>query len=202
MRLPLLVLVFLLACGSGSRGTSDAGPGDGAVGDGPSGDGAPAGSACGGVTHEPCNATEYCDYADNGCGVGDRTGTCKRRPDACPLNATGAAPPGIVATPTCACDNQIYGGDCDAYSAGFDLNAHGTCPVPTGKFACGYTQCDTATQYCRRQPHTTGPETFSCLALPAACSGNQGCACLQAQPCGSACTGTPVGLTLTCPPAP
>src|SRR5215468_256481 len=105
MRIHLLGLVFLLACGgSSSHSTSDAsGPGDGAVGDGAVGDGQPSGSACGGITHLPCSATDYCDYTDNGCGVGIMTGTCKPRPDVCPLNA---ANPPIAATPTCACDGK------------------------------------------------------------------------------------------------
>lgn len=197
MRITLLGLAFLLACGgSSSHGASDAGPGD-AVGDGQ-----PGGSVCGGFAHTPCSATEYCDYADNGCGIGDQTGTCKPRPDVCPLNAASSETgPAIAATPTCACDGTIYGGECDAARAGVDLNAHGTCDVPAGRFACGYTQCTLAIQYCQRQPHTTGPDTFSCVALPMACSGNQGCACLQTQPCGNACGGTSAaGLTLTCAP--
>jgi hypothetical protein len=198
MRLPMLGLVFLLACGS-SHSASDAGPGDGAPGDGSSGGG---GSVCGGFAHTPCSATEYCDYADNGCGIGDQTGSCKPRPDVCPVSATGE-PPAIVATPTCACDGQIYGNECDANRAGFDVNAHGTCDVRAGSFACGTTQCLVATQYCRRQPHSKGPDTFSCLALPSACSGNQGCACLQSQPCGNLCAGTSAaGMTLTCTPTP
>lgn len=197
MRITLLGLVFLLACGNGSHSASDAsGPGDGAIGDG-----APGGSVCGGITHATCSATQYCDYADNGCGIGDQTGTCKPRPEVCPVNATGAAPPAIVATPTCACDGKIYGNDCDAFRAGFDINAHGTCDVPAGDFACGDTQCSLASQYCRRQPHSTGPDTFSCATLPPACSGSPGCACLKSQPCGSNCAAAG-GLTLTCPPSP
>ena len=198
MRLPMLGLVFLLACGGSSHSASDAGPGDGASDDGSSG----GGSVCGGPGHAPCSATEYCDYADNGCGVGDLTGTCKPRPDVCPVNATGGTP-AIVATPTCACDGNIYGNECDANRAGFDVNAHGTCDVRNGLFACGTTQCLVATQYCRRQPHSKGPDTFSCLALPSACSSNQGCACLQSQPCGNLCAGTSAaGMSLTCTPTP
>src|SRR5215470_9215124 len=109
MRLPMLGFVFLLACGGSSHGASDAGPGDGTPGDG-----FPGGAGCGGFSGTRCSATEYCDYADNGCGIGDRTGTCKPRPDVCPLNATGAAPPAVIATPTCACDGKIYGSECDA----------------------------------------------------------------------------------------
>jgi hypothetical protein len=196
MRLPLLGLVFLLACGGGSHSASDAGPGaDGSPGGG--------GGVCGGPAHAACDPVEYCDYADDGCGIGDLTGTCKPRPDLCPISATGAAPPAIVATPTCACDGKIYGNQCDAFRAGFDVNAHGTCNLPAGSFACGTTQCTIATQYCRRQPHTKGADTFSCVALPAGCAGNQGCGCLQAQPCGNLCAGTAAaGMTLTCTPTP
>lgn len=194
MRLPLLGLVFLLACGGSSHGPADAsGPGDGSPG---------GGDPCGGRGATACSATEYCDYPDNGCGMGDQTGTCRPRPDVCPVSATGEAP-GLIATPTCACDGQIYSNDCDAFRAGFDINAQGSCGLRAGAFACGTTQCTIATQYCRRQPHTTGPDTFSCAALPAGCSGNQGCSCLQAQPCGDLCTGTATaGMTLTCTATP
>lgn len=190
MRLPMLGLVFLLACG-GRDAASDAGAGDGASGDGT------AGVPCSGLGHAPCSATEYCDYADNGCGVGDLTGSCKPRPDLCPISAT------IVATPTCACDGMIYSSECDANQAGVDVNAHGTCDVPAGQFACGTTRCFTATQYCRRQPHTKGPDTFACLPLPPTCSGNVGCPCLESQPCGKLCAGTAAaGMSLTCAPTP
>jgi hypothetical protein len=209
MRITLLCLVLLAACGgSGRSPTADAAsPGDAA------GDGSPgSGSACGGFAHLPCSATQYCDYADNGCGIGDQTGTCKPRPAMCPL-ATPAAPAAPIAmtaaaaiaapaVPTCACDNQVYGGECDAHVSGVDLNAHGTCPLDAAHFACGYTQCALATQYCRREPHTTGPETFTCAALPQpACSGTPSCACLSGERCSSACTGDArAGLTLACAP--
>lgn len=196
MRITLLGLVFLVACGSGNRSTSDAsGPGDGA-----SGDGAP-GSGCGGLSGHLCGATEYCDYPDNGCGFGDQLGTCQPRPDVCPVNAS--ATPAIVAMQTCACDGKLYGNDCDAARAGFDVDARGACNVPAGNFACGDTQCIIATQYCRRQPHSSGADTFSCAPLPGACSSSPGCACLQSQPCGNSCTGTAAtGLSLNCPPTP
>jgi len=197
MRIPWLGLMFLVACGGSSHTTSDA-SGDGAIGDGSSGGG---GGACGGLLHTECSATEYCDYADDGCGIGDQTGTCKPRPDVCPVNL--GAVQTIVATPTCACDGMTYGNSCDAARAGFDVNAHGTCTVSAGHFACGDTQCTVATQYCRDQPHASGPDTFSCAPLPAACSTTPGCDCLQSLPCGNRCAGTAAaGLTLSCPPTP
>jgi hypothetical protein len=184
MRLLWLGFVFLAACGGGGRGGLDGGDGGG--------DDGGTGGVCGGLAGGRCSATEYCDFADNGCGVGDQTGTCKRRPAACPKVVLGA--------PTCGCDGRVYAGDCPTYSAGTDLNAHGTCDLAAGRFACGYTQCDLATQYCQRQPQPGAAETFVCVALPA-CTGAPSCTCLKAQPCGNTCTGdATVGLTLTCPP--
>lgn len=190
MRILWLGLVFLAACGSSNRsGTPDAldapVPGDAA------GDGQPGGTVCGGPAREPCAPLEFCDYADNGCGIGDRTGTCKRKPDACPL--------AIVGTPTCACDRRIYGSACEANGAGVDINAHGTCDLGPGMFACGYVQCAIASQYCRREPHLSSADTFICL--PLSCTGTPDCACLAKERCGNACTGNAqVGLTLTCAP--
>lgn len=188
MRIPWLGLVFVVACGGSNRSTSDASvPGDG-----------PLDGTCGGFAGPACSATEYCDYPSNGCGFGDEPGTCKPRPDVCPLGA--GAPPAVVAMPTCACDGKLYGNACEAARAGFDVNANGTCSVTPGNFACGDIQCRIATQYCQRQPHTGGADTFSCLLLPGACATTSGCACLQNQACGNSCTGSAAtGMSLSCP---
>jgi hypothetical protein len=191
MRNLLLSLVLVAACNSSSRGTPDAS----SPGDGGDGDGGHPGAVCGGLAHATCGATEFCDYPDNGCGVGDQTGTCKPRPGACPLNVA------IIATPTCACDGKIYNGDCDASAHGVDLNAHGTCDIAATRFACGYAVCDLANQYCRREPHLGGAaESFTCV--PLSCAATPSCACLAKERCGNACTGdVKVGLTLTCSPS-
>jgi len=183
MRTIFLGLVFLVACGS-----SHTNPDGHVSGDGTS-DGA-SGAVCGGLAHVACGATEYCDYADNGCGIGDKTGICKPRPQTCPL---------IAGHPICACDGNVYVGECPTYMNGVDLDAHGTCAVPKGSFACGYTQCDLLTQYCLREPQAAAADRYSCVALPAACA-SPTCACLANERCGNACTGSAtVGLTLTCP---
>jgi hypothetical protein len=186
MRMTLLGLVFLAACGSSGRSTLDAS----ADGDIP--DDGPRGGVCGGLLPRHCSATEYCDYPDNGCGVGDQQGTCKPKPTACPLTA------GLIATPTCACDGRVYNSECDANEHGMDLNAHGSCDVPKERFACGYRQCLLPNQYCKREPQVGAAETFTCVGLPT-CPGVPTCACLANQPCGKNCTGdATVGLTLTC----
>jgi hypothetical protein len=184
MRLPWLGFVVLLACGGGSgHSTSDASGGD---------DGGSNGELCGGFTGRKCSATEYCDYANNTCGVADESGICKPRPEACPA---------VVGPPICGCDNLVHSGECPAYVTGADLNANGSCPVPSTRFACGYTQCELATEYCKREPHAKAPETFSCVAF--SCTGAPSCACLANERCGNDCTGEmKSGLTLTCPPTP
>ena len=149
---------------------------------------------CGGFAGMTCTASEYCDYDRNSCGATDEQGTCVTRPTDCPDL--------LVAVPTCGCDNVVYGSECDAYAAGADLNAFGSCPVAAGSFACGYTQCNVHSQYCRRDVSDIGnePDTYSCQTVPACPSQFPTCACLAAEPCGAMCSGAGVtGLTLTCP---
>ena len=151
-------------------------------------------SACGGRNGTPCAATEYCDFALNGCGANDETGLCTPRPSTCPLN--------LVAVPTCGCDSTVYGSECEAYAFGTDLNSSGSCQLPAGTFACGYTQCNLFTQYCQRQlSDVVGePDGYSCRTAPSCPSQFPTCACLASEPCGAACSGQgATGLTLTCP---
>lgn len=149
---------------------------------------------CGGILGETCAAGQYCDFPLNSCGATDEQGSCKPRPTSCPDT--------LVAVPTCGCDGTVYSQDCEAYMAGADLNALGSCPVPEGLFACGYTQCSIATQYCARQVSDIGdePDSYACLPLPWCSSEHPTCACLASEPCGAQCSGEGVtGLTLTCP---
>jgi hypothetical protein len=186
MRTILLGLVFLMACGGTGRGGLDASGGDDGGGDGPQG------GPCGGLAGRRCSAAEYCDYADNSCGVADQQGTCKARPGACPL---------VVGPPVCGCDGQVHSGECETYVSGSDLSASGGCPLPAGRFACGYAQCNLATQYCQRDPQRDGSDTYTCHSL--VCTGTPSCACLASQPCGGQCSGdASVGLTVTCPQKP
>jgi hypothetical protein len=157
---------------------------------------APPGNVCGGGGDLDCPATQYCDYAENGCGAADETGVCRDRPIGCPDTAA------LVFQAHCGCDRVVYGNDCDAYAAGTDLNRYGSCPVPAGSFACGWLQCELMTQYCQ---HTISdvvgePDGYACMPIPACPSQLPNCACLATEPCGDACTGDAVvGLTVTCP---
>jgi hypothetical protein len=184
MRMSLLCFLVLVACGSDSNGT-DAGAGGDATGDGRQGTG------CGGIAGRPCAATEYCDFAGNHCGVGDQTGTCQPRPSACPA---------VIGPPICGCDGQVHPGECATYYTGTDLNANGSCTTELTKFACGYTQCDLATQYCRREPQASGDDRYTCAALPAGCGPTPTCDCVMRERCGTSCTNEGKGgLIVTCP---
>jgi hypothetical protein len=178
MRINLLALVFLVACDHHDTQLSDTPDGS-------------QDAVCGGFAAGRCAATEYCDYANNQCGIADQTGTCKPRPEACPL---------IAGRPVCGCDGNAHASECAAYADGVDLNARGTCAAPSGWFECGYLQCNVMTQYCVHEPHTSPSETYTCAVLPACGSSPPTCACLASEPCGNTCSGVgTTGLTLTCP---
>jgi hypothetical protein len=175
-----VLCVGLAACGDDSSSSSP-GP-DSGTADGGSGVG------CGGLKGNPCAGDEYCDYADNTCGVADGTGSCKKRPDACPA---------VVGPPVCGCDGKIHSGECETYMTGLDLNVNG-CTVPKEDLACGYAVCDLDTQYCLHDAKNADAP-YRCVGLPAACASREACSCLAAEPCGNACAGDAAsGLTLTC----
>ncbi len=193
--LVLLSVVFLGLAASGCDG-ADEHPGTDApaVIDAASTVDAPGEQLCGGFAGAVCDADEYCDFAANTCGATDEQGVCKPRPVGCPDV--------LVFMANCACDGMVYGSECDVYAAGSDRNALGSCTLPAGTFACGYTQCNVFTQYCRRDvSDVVGvPDDYSCLPVPSCPSQFPTCGCLAAEPCGSMCTGDgATGLTLTCP---
>lgn len=149
---------------------------------------------CGGFAGATCRADEFCDFARNTCSVTDEQGVCRPRPTSCPDL--------LVAVPSCGCDGQLYASECEAQAAGTDLNDQGGCPVPSGWFACGHTQCNLRSQYCQHQVSDVAnePDGFTCPPLPGCPSELPTCACLAGQACGSWCTGQgATGLTLTCP---
>jgi hypothetical protein len=195
--IPLLAFSLLGACGDDEQlpviidARTDAQPGL----DGPVDAGTDAGErACGGRLGATCPGDQYCDFGTNSCGATDEEGVCRPRPTTCPDL--------LVAVPTCGCDGVVYGQDCEAYMAGTDLDALGGCPVPQGMFACGYTQCSLASQYCQRQVSDVGgePDGYDCRPLPTCPSQFPTCACLAGEPCGAMCSGMgTTGLTLTCP---
>ncbi|MFS8067157.1 MAG: hypothetical protein ACMG6S_12370 [Byssovorax sp.] len=148
---------------------------------------------CGGNTPFPmpaCAADEYCDYSINNCGAFDNQGVCTKRPEACDKNLY----------PTCGCDGQIHGNECDAAASGTDVNNNG-CTPPPGDFACGAHFCLSNLEYCEREVSDVGgfPDVFTCKPVPAGCGAAPSCACLSGVACGSTCAPTDNGgLKVTC----
>ena len=184
-------IVLVVACGGSGRTGPDADT-DAVVANDAATDGTIPSTLCGGLVRAECKPTEYCDYADNRCGIADGPGTCKRRPDACPL---------VVGRPVCACDGRVHSSECIASSDGFDINANGGCALPAGSFACGYLLCDLQSQYCHHEVRAPDADLYACMTLPQACTpGAPTCACLRGEQCGTSCSGDGrTGLTVTCP---
>ncbi len=177
--------------GTTSSGGSTGGSTGGTTSSGGTG-GTGGGTVCGGLAGIPCGADEYCDYQDDRCGADDGTGVCTPKPQGCP----------DIYMPVCTCAGMVAGNDCDAASSGQDISVLGGCTAPDGMFPCGAGFCDKATSYCQRTTSDVAgyPDSFSCMELPAACSGGAPtCACLSGQSCADMCTEADGGLTLTCP---
>ncbi|WP_437961152.1 hypothetical protein WME76_16990 [Sorangium sp. So ce119] len=81
----------------------------------------------------------------------------------------------------CACDGQVERQDCPELRR-VDISTNGACTPPEGTFACGFTFCQTGTEYCKHIDYATthpGFVTFVCEQLPASCDGKDTCACVE-----------------------
>lgn len=76
--------------------------------------------ACGGVAEIACAEGQYCEYPVGSCGAGDRTGTCRPRPDACTMQFD----------PVCGCDGKTHPNACAAAAEGVSLRSTEPCPEP------------------------------------------------------------------------
>jgi hypothetical protein len=89
---PIAVLALAVGCG----GDDEPDPG--------------SGDPCGGLLGLACEADEYCDYDEPGCGIADGGGSCRARPNACPE----------IYAPVMGSDGQVYSNACDAHANGAD----------------------------------------------------------------------------------
>lgn len=79
-------------------------------------------TACGGRLGDTCAADEYCDFAYDGCGFDDGTGTCRPRPAGCDDDCPQV----------CGCDGETYCNACNAAESGTDIQHEGPCDPPAG----------------------------------------------------------------------
>ncbi len=138
-----------------------------------------------------CEASEYCDFPDDLCGMGV-PGVCRPRPTTC----------GSEDEVTCNCQPLIFMNGCMAQMGGYDLNNNATCTPPAETFACGHRVCRQNMEYCQRTTSDVGgmADEYTCINLPSGCSGSVSCACVASETCGDMCEASADGdLTVTCP---
>ena len=119
-----------------------------------------------------CAADEFCRDISGACGGGFSAQlSCIKVGTAC---SDGEQ--------VCGCDGTIYMSEGCATLSRVNIDSAGQCAVPAGTFACGAKFCNIGSQYCldSTDPAANGGElaTYSCEALPAACSATASCACL------------------------
>lgn len=161
----------------------------GASGDGGAGSGIACQIADPMLPVAPCPTGEYC-RSDNG--------TCGS-----PAHCRAIPPPPPPACPSleCGCDGKLRCKD-GSRASGTDLAPAGHCSQ-----TCGTKTCDALLEYCWHGtggvPGPDGGATslYECKPIPSACAVNRTCACLKAQPEGSAgsCTEKDSRLDLDVP---
>ena len=86
------------------------------------------------MSSEDCNDNEFCDFADDTCGVFGEMGTCAPQPEDCGSLFTQGF---------CGCDGSTTGNPCQMAATGQDIFKYGGCDnLSSGtSFLCGEIQC-------------------------------------------------------------
>jgi hypothetical protein len=134
--------------GSGSAGSSGAGSSD---------------RACGSRGLAECPEGQFCEFPETAsCGEADAPGVCAEIPQNCTA----------IYAPVCGCDDQTYGNDCEAKTAGVSVRTSGECAEEQ---ACGGLQglqCDDG-EYCNYPEDAQcgrADATGVCAAIPEVCT--------------------------------
>ncbi len=145
------------------------------------------GDGCGGPDAVTCAPPLYCDYFDDLCGQGDGAGSCKQSQPEFEEHPDEPYCPEIVDW-VCACDGEVHLNACKASLAGQDVQkAPDACTPPTDTFGCGEHFCG-AGQYCLKVHDDTGLGIIHyCKTLPAACTDELTCDCLDGSSCPGPC---------------
>ncbi|MEE2788807.1 MAG: hypothetical protein VX589_15835 [Myxococcota bacterium] len=111
-----------------------------------------------------CEPEAYCDFGDQLCGMGTRSGTCRMRPVECPE-------PGGV--PTCGCGGTFGFSGCELGLIGEDVTSAGGCSKPDApdRFICHSTDCALETQACSitLDDGMVGIADGACVDVPDGC---------------------------------
>jgi hypothetical protein len=141
-----------------------------------------------------CTAAEYCDFADDSCGVSGVSGTCAPILEGCTADDR----------PVCACGDTLHDNICAASAAGVDVAFLGECPLADPlAFRCGYGFCISGDEYCLAQAGTM--PSAECIPLPPVCDPadcsciTNCCDCDNATCCSQYCINDDGDLTYTCP---